>query len=216
MWLFIWIVLSSIVIGSTLWSLKILMDQKGAWEKFAKDKKFILNKGTLMGPAEMNGVIGEYKLSFFTAERDGEDSRNRRLMTVMEINLIDGGVDGGVFGTQKMLPFMQSLDKLHSYKIEGVSWEDGHFAFVHNDEAVRAYLTADRLDAMSQILKTKNADVVVLFNARELLVRMETSDPMKNTEKLDKITKRTMTLMEKLRVTPEQRAQYMAVAPKAE
>lgn len=215
MWLFIWVVLSSIVLGSTLWSLKILMDQKSAWEKFAKAKSFVLNKGTFTGPAEMNGMIGAYKFSFFTAERDGEDIKNRRLMTVLEMDLADGLVDGCVMGTQKMLPFMQSLQKLHPFVVETAPWDAAHFVFARNDAAVKAYLTPERLDILAQILKTKNADVVVLFNDSELLVRMETTDPMKNVDKLDKIVARLMTLVDKLRITPDERARLQALAPPA-
>ncbi len=205
MWIMIWVLLSSVVIGATLWSLKILFDQKGAWEKFAKAHNFSLNKGTLMGPAEMNGVIGDYKFSFFAAERDGADIRSRRMLTVMEVNLVDGLVDGAAMGTEKILPFLQSLDKLHSYKIEHPSWDNGLFAFARNDSVVAAYLTPERIDVICQLLKTKNADVLVLFNDHEALVRMETSDPMKDVEKLDKITKRVMALLEKLRLSPQER-----------
>ncbi len=69
MWILIWLLLSSVLIGATLWSLKILLAQKKAWEAYAKSKNFTYNAGTFMGPAEMNGVIGDYKLSFFTGER---------------------------------------------------------------------------------------------------------------------------------------------------
>lgn len=208
MWVFIWVLLSSIVIGATLWSLKILFDQKSAWEKFAKAHSFSLNKGTLMGPAEMNGVIGDYKFSFFAAERDGTDIRSRRMLTVMEVNLIDGLVDGAAMGTEKILPFLQTLDKLHPYKIEHPSWDKGLFAFARNDQNIKAYLTAERVDAICQLLKTKNADVLVLFNDREALVRMETSDPMKDTEKLEKVTKRAMALLEKLRLSAQERETF--------
>jgi len=210
MWIFIWFVLSAFLLGASFWSLKILLEQKKAWGKFALEKKFVLNKGTFMGPAEMSGVIGDYKLSFFTAQRGGEDLRNRRLMTVMEINLIDGVVDSGAMGTQMMLVFMQGLDKLHPFKIDFAPWEEGHFVFVQNDANIKKYLTPARLDAFSQILKTKNADVLVLFNDKEVLVRLETSDPMKNAEKLNKIVARQMGLMDKLRLTKEEREEHTA------
>ena len=216
MWIFIWVVLSSILLGATFWSLKILIEQKKAWESFAKKHSFVLNKGTLMGSPEMNGVIGDYKFSFFTAQRDGGDVRSRRLMTVMEINLIDGVVDGGAMGTQMMLSFLQALTKLHPYKIDFAPWDDGHFVFVHNDDNVKNYLTSERVDVFSQILKTKNADVVVLFNDKEVLVRLETSDPMKNPDKLEKIVKRQMALMDKLRFTKDEREKYMAKNNKSE
>lgn len=212
MWILLWLVLSSILIGASVWSFVILQRQKKAWEKYAKDKKFAFNRGTMMGAAEMNGVIGDYKLSFFTAERQGIDVRTRRYVTVVEVDLIDGLVDGGVMGTQEMLPFMQSLDKLHPYKINIAGWEQGHYAFMKDDNVAEAFLTPERLDIFMQILKTRNADTIVIFNDKEVVIRLETSDPMQNADNIDKIVKRMIGLCDKLRLTPDQKAQISALA----
>ncbi len=213
MWILIWLLLSSVLIGATLWSLKILLAQKKAWEAYAKSKNFTYNAGTFMGPAEMNGVIGDYKLSFFIGERQGADVRTRRYVTVMEIDLVEGLVDGGVMGTQEMLPFMQSLTQLHPTQIEGPGWEPNLFTFIKNDDAVKAYLTPERIEVFSNILKTKNADAVIVFHDKELVVRLETSDPMQDAQKIDKIVTRIMGLCDKLRITPEQRKAFAAMIP---
>lgn len=84
------------------------------------------------------------------------------------------------------------------------------FAFIHNDGAVRAYLEPDRIETIAQILKTRNADAVIIFNHQEVLIRLETVDPIQETEKIDKVVKRTIALCDRLRITPEQRAAYMA------
>jgi hypothetical protein len=212
MWLLLWIVLSAILIGATLWSLKILMRQKSAWEAYAKDKSFTFTRGTFMGPAEMSGVIGDYKLSFFTAERSSADVRAKRFVTVIEINLVDGLIDGGTVGTKEMLAFMQSLDRLRPYPIEGEGWGKEYFAFMKYHGSAKAYLTPERIDVFNQLLKTRNADVILVFNDKELVLRLETSDPMQEAEKIDKIVKRLLGLVDKVRVTPEQRKQYMALA----
>ncbi len=212
MWIFIWLLLSAILLGATGWSLRILLTQKKAWEAYAKSRNFTYNAGTFMGPAEMSGVIGDYKLSFFTGERQGVDIRTRRYVTVMEIDLVEGVVDGGVMGTQEMLPFMQSLDKLQPYQVEGPGWEAGLFAFIKNPESVKAYLTSERIEVVSNILKTKNADSLIVFHDKELVVRLETSDPMQDAQKIDKIVTRIVGLCDKLRITPEQRKAYMALS----
>lgn len=212
MWFFLWFVLSAILIGATLWSLQILIRQKAAWEAYAKTKNFNFNRGTFMGPGEMNGVIGDYRVSFFTAERAGTDVRTRRYVTVLEIDLIDGLVDGGALGTKEMLPFLQTLDKLHPLKIEGAPFDDGTFLFSKNDTVLKAYMTKDRLETLASILKTKNADTLVIFNDREVVLRLETSDPMQDAEKIDKIVTRLLGLADKLRITSEERARLMALA----
>lgn len=212
MWILLWLVLSAILIGATLWSLQILMRQKAAWDKYAKMKGFTFNRGTFMGPGEMNGVIGDYRLSFFTAERAGADVRTRRYVTVLEINLIDGLIDSGALGTKEMLPFLQTLDKLHPLIIEGAPFEEGTHVFAKSDTVMKAYLTQERIETLASILKTKNADTLVLFNEKEVVVRLETSDPMQDADKIDKIVNRLIALTEKLRITSEERARLMALA----
>lgn len=213
MWIFIWVVLSAILIGASLWSLRILLTQKDAWDKYAKSKNLTFKRGTFMGPAEMSGVIDAYKISFFTAERSSADIRAKRYVTVIEISLGEGLFDGGAMGTKEMLPFMQSLDRLHPYKIEGNGWEDGLFAFVKHDLPAQTYLTADRVETIANLLKTKNADVILVFNHQELVLRLETSDPMQSADKIDKIVKRLLGLTDKLRIPAEERAALKAMAP---
>ncbi len=212
MWFLLWFVLSAILIGATLWSLQILMRQKAAWEAYSKTKNFTFNRGTFMGPGEMTGVIGDYRLSFFTAERSGADIRTRRYVTVLEINLIDGLVDGGALGTKEILPFLQTLDQLHPLKIEGAPFDEGMYLFAKNDAVMTGYMTRDRMETLANILKTKNADVLVLFNDKEMVLRLETSDPMQDADKIDKIVTRLLGLADKLRITSEERARLMALA----
>ena len=213
MWLFLWFILSSILVGATLWSLQILLRQKKAWEEYAKKKNFTFNKGTFMGPAEMNGMIGDYKLTFFTAERPGVDVRTRRYVTAVEIDLMQGLVDGGALGTKEMLPYLRTLDKIHLYKTDLPGLDEGeHYMFVKNDAVISAYLTKERLESFGHILKTKNADTLILFNEKEIVVRLETSDPMQDADKIDKIITRLIGLIDKLRITPEERDRYSAAA----
>lgn len=214
MWIFLWVVLSSILLGATFWSLQILMRQKNAWEAYAKAKKLTFKRGTFMGPPEMYGMVGDYKVSFFTAERAGPDIRTRRYVTVVEVELYEGAVDGGVFGTKEMNPFMESLSKLHRYKVDYAGWDETNAAFVRNDEAMAAYLTSDKLEAIANILKTRNADVLVVLNEKEIVFRLETVDPMQNADKIDKIISRLLGLGDKLRIDAGQREALARLIPK--
>lgn len=209
-WIFIWVVLSAIVLGATLWSLQILLRQKKAWEAYAKRRGFVFQRGTFMGPAEISGVIDEYKINFFTAERQTMDARGKRYVSVIEVQLAEGLIDGGVAGTKEMQPFMQGLDQLHPYPVKKDGWDESHKIFVRNDAIANAYFTQDRLDLFDQLLKTRNADVLLVFNHEGLVVRLETSDPMLDADKIDKIVARQIALIGKMRITNEERASYMA------
>jgi len=212
MWILLWFVLSAILIAATLWSLQILLRQKTAWEQYAKKKNFTFNKGTFMGPADMSGTIDNYRLSFFTAERPGVDVRTRRYVTAVEIDLAEGIVDAAAFGTKEMLPFMMTLDMLHPYTVEIPGLEPENRCFVKKDAIIKAYLTKDRVESINNLLKTRNSDTLLLFNDKEVVLRLETSDPMQDADKMDKIITRLLGLVDKLRVTDEERARCMAAA----
>ncbi len=211
MWVFLWIVLSAILLGTTGWSLAILLRQKKAWEAFAKSKNFTFVRGTFMGPAEMSGVINDYKISFFSVERQSTDLRSRRYMTALEIELTEPVIDAAAMGTKEMLPFLQSIGTLKPTKIESPHWDESLFAFMRNEEAIKAYLTPERMEAYAGILKTRGADIIVVFNEKKLVARLETADPMQDVTKMDKAVTRILGLLEKVRLTPEQRAQYAAI-----
>lgn len=216
MWVLLWIVLSAILIGASLWSLQILLRQKKAWEEYARARNLSFKRGTFMGPAEITGQLGDYKVSFFTAQQAGTDMRSRRYVTAMELELSEGFVDGGAAGTQEMVPFMQGLEKIHPYKVDYPDWDAAHHMFVKYDDVTRAYFTPERYEALTQILKTRNAEVIVLFNDASVVLHAETSDPMQDAQKIDKIVKRLTALCDRLRISNEERRALMALAAPAE
>lgn len=209
-WIFIWFVLSAIVIGASVWSLQILLRQKKAWETFAKKHNFTYQRGTFMGPAEMSGSIGEYKIAFFTAERTTLDVRGKRYVSVIEVQLLEGIIDGGVAGTKEMQTFMNSLEQLHPYPVSREGCDPTHTIHVRDTAVADAYFTPARIDVFEQVLKTRGADVIIVFNHEEFVLRMETTDPMMDPAKIEKVINRQMALAEKMRITAEQRAEYMA------
>lgn len=211
-WFFIWFVLSAILLGASAWSLMILLRQKKAWEVFATRHKLIFNRGTFMGPAQISGMIDDYKIDFYTAERQTTDARSKRYVSVIELTAPEGLFDGGVAGTQEMLIFMQSLQQVHSFKIEAEGWDDTHRVFVREDKSASAYFTPDKIDVFSNILKTKNADVLIVFTDSQHLVRLETTDPMQDPDKIEKVVMRIKSLMARMRIPEDERKAIAAIA----
>lgn len=211
-WFLIWFVLSAILLGASVWSLLILLRQKKAWESFATMHKLIFSRGTFMGPAEISGMIDEYKVAFYTAERQSTDVRKKRYVSVIELTAPEGLFDGGVAGTQEMLTFMQSLQQVHFFKIEVEGWDETHRIFVREDLSAAAYFTPDKLDVFANILKTRNADVFIVFTNENYLVRLETTDPMQDADKIEKVVLRIKGLMERMAITGEERQRISALA----
>lgn len=210
-WFFIWFLLSAFLIGVTLWSQIILLRQKKAWEAFASRHKLTFARGTFMGSPEIHGAIGAYRVDFFAARRMESDLRKSRFVNVVEITAPDGLFDGGMAGTVEMQTFIQSVETVRPFVIEQEGWEAGHKIFVRAQEAAKAYFTPERLAVVGQILKTRNADIILVFTEQEIVVRVETADPMIDAEKINRIVTRLMGLLEKLRIDADERKALKAL-----
>jgi len=214
MWIALWVLITAFLIGITGWSYVILMRQKKAWETFAKKKNLIFQKGTLMGSPEISGLIGTTQISLFTAERPTNDIRGKRFVTTVEVTSAKGVFDGIVAGTKEMLPFMQSLTKIHPYDPKHKEgWDSSHYIFVTDDAAADAYFSKTRLDVLATFLKTKNVDAVAAITSKQIVLRVETFDPMQDADKIEKAIDRMMVIVEKLLANDAEASALMAMTP---
>lgn len=211
-WIFLWLILAIIILGATFWSTIILYRQKSAWERFARMHKMTYKRGGLMESPAVEGSIGQATVSVFSAQRQNEDERKNRMMSVVEISLPHGMIDGGAAGTSEMLPFMRTLNTLRPMDVEHERWDPTYTLMARNQDTVRGYLTPDRVEALAHILILKNADILVMFDGNQAVVRVETVDPMLQPAKLDKIIKRILADGEKLAVGEEELQAILAQA----
>lgn len=197
-WILVWILLSAIILGTSVWSWVILFKQKQAWESFSKKYKMTFRKSKFLAPAEVEGFIGEYKVNLFTAERRGADPRSRRYMTVLEIVVPGGLVDGGAIGTAEMVPFMDSLGTLKPVPPETIKLKDGVRLYAREENDVKTYLTPERIEHLNHIFSTRNVDILFIFTKETGVLRLETSDPMADAVKMDKAIQRLITHLKPL------------------
>lgn len=205
-WFLLWFVLAAIILGASGWSTVILFRQKKAWEGFANKNKMAYIKGRVMAPPAVEGYIDRYKISLFTAQRQMPDARSHRYLSVVEITLPDPLIDGGAAGTPEMFAFIESLGTLRPIEIASDKWNKEDRFFVRHKAAVENYLTPERIETVARILKTKNADVLFIFDGQTAVIRLETSDPILDENKMDKIIRRLIADAEKLKIGEEERA----------
>lgn len=203
-WFLLWFVLSVILLGATTWSTFILFQQKRAWRAYAKAKGLEFDNGTFFGPCTMDGVIGDYNLSFFTAVQQYEDDRKNRQLTVMQVTANVPFVDAVAAGTKMLLPFMQSLDATTPHNMEGKNWNKAFSIRSRNKASVGAYLTKERVSILNQILSMPNADILILLDEKEGVFRFETSNPLKNEKQIDAVISKLIARIKKLQTSVEE------------
>lgn len=200
MWLFLWFILSVVILGTTMWSTIILVQQKQAWKEYAQKKGLVFTANKFLEPCSMEGVIDSiYQLSFFTATQVKEDSRKNRQITVMQVNVENAFTQPIAMGTTEMHLFIQSLEETKAFKIENESWSKDYLVRVNNSESAENYLTNERLKILDGILKMPNADILIVLNEKEGIFRFETSNPLKDAKQIDSIITKLIKRVEKLK-----------------
>ncbi len=203
-WFLLWFILSVILLGATTWSTIILFQQKRAWRAYAKAKGLEFDNGTFFGPCTMDGVIGDYNVSFFTAVQQYEDDRKNRQLTVMQVTANFPFVDAVAAGTKMVLPFLQSLDATTPHNMEGKKWNKAYTIRSRNKPSVSAYLTDERVTILNQILSMPNADILILLDQQEGVFRFETFNPLKNEKQIDAVISKLIARIKKLQTSVEE------------
>ncbi len=182
----VWFLISAVLIGATAWSAHILLTQKRAWEAFAKKHRLVFEKGRFFSSPTVSGHMDGFRVALFAAERQALDVRQRRMLTAMEITFPAGLIDGGAVGTTEMLPFLNSLSALHPYTPDNANWDKSLHFYARNDEAIKAWLTDERVGHIVAIVGTKNSDSLLMFDETQALIRLETRDPLTDVDKMEK------------------------------
>jgi len=198
-WWLLWAVLSFILLGATVWSLAILQQQKKTWSEFAKRRGLLFKKGKFSAPCEVEGTADGMHISLFSATQQKEDARKNRQLTVLQIKYPKSFVDSFAAGTGEMLPFLNSLGSISPHPLEDKNWDKtNHHIYSRNKEAVKKYLTEERVTLLNKILKVGNSDNVIVMEPEEVVFRFETSNPLTDLSQLDAMVSKLVAAMKKL------------------
>jgi hypothetical protein len=188
-WLALWIVLSLTLMGFLAWTLLISYKQKRAWKAFAARHKLRYASGRMMQSPEMDGLIEDYRFSFFTSEHNSPDARTSRKLATVEIMLgsalpIEGGVASG-----SMIPVLKALDLKFEITPAGEGWSKAYLAACSNRAAMEAYMTPERVQILSKLMQMAHVWVIFVFRNGLTLLRIDTPSPLDTDEQLEKLSK---------------------------
>lgn len=191
--------------GAFVWSTVILQRQKKAWADYAKKHDLTYVPGRFMDSPAMSGMIGSYFVSCFAAVRDPQDMRARRWVSVVEVKFPAGLVGSGAVGTKDMLLFLEGLEGLSPMLVHSSEWREAYHFYTREPEIAKAYLTDQRVKHLAALLGVKNAAVLLLYDENEAIARVETPDPIKDVEKIEKVVSFVTKHAEKLLVDEAER-----------
>jgi hypothetical protein len=207
MWIFLWVVLSMFVMGVFLWSMIILQQQKRAWFAFAKRTGLNYQAGAYTDPPVVSGMVKGYKVTFFTDSLRTQDVRGRRFVTTIEVEMGDGMPTVAALATQDYAEFLSPLRLPLSWQPPGEDWKKNYIIKTRSTDRLVRYLTAERLKVLNGLFTTKNAATLFFFDEQACILRIETSDPLRDADKMERISKRIFSAVDVLLLTPEERRQ---------
>jgi len=202
-WL-IWLVFSAFILSIYAWSLRVLFQQKKAWKEFAKKYDMEYRPGRLTEPPYITGNYKKHRIFLYTSIQITEGVRGQRFVTTIEIELGQGLPVPAALGTKDVGYLILGLRFNMEFVPDSDHWKSSYVLRTTNTAMLHKYLTEERLETLDRLFTMNNAAVLFFFDPVEAVLRIETSDPLKKSEKIEKILDRILHDMKKLKITAKE------------
>lgn len=189
-WFFIWILLSGVLAFFSIWTLFILFRQKKGWKVFAKKHKLRYRTSGMMASPEISGTINGYTIDIFTSEHFSPGQRAPRKMTALEVQIPGTMPMEGAVASDGMVNLVKELNFNAEVKPQHKDWDVSYIARANNAEALEAYLTEERVGALTSLMKVKSFWLIFVFKKSGTLLRIDSLDPCDSAEKIEKLMRK--------------------------
>lgn len=208
MWIFLWIAASTFILGVFGWSLVILFQQKQAWSSFAKKHSLMYVPGKIIQAPAMKGVVYGHQVAFFPDVQATQDQRGQRFVTVLEFDVGQGMPTGALIATSNFATFASNLNFTQTLEIDFPGWDKARIIRTRDSSTLKNYLTRERLEFLHNIMSMKNATALYFFDEENAIVHIETSDPLRDEQRMEKIVQKITAALPRLKLTAEESAQF--------
>lgn len=198
MWIFIWIVLSLFILSVFGWSVIILRQQKQSWAAFAAKHALDFQPRRFMEAGIVRGTLEGFGVTLYSDAQKTDDVRGERYVSVIEVEMGSGMPTGAAIGTPEMRNFINTLTFPDIVEFNHPKWTAAHVAKTRDVQALKAFMTPARLDMLMDIFSMNRVSALLFFDEQGCVFHLETIDPLRNPEKLDRIMKRLLASLKEL------------------
>ncbi len=210
-WFFIWLLVSLMLAGFSIWTFYIVIQQKKAWYQFARKNKLRYRKTSFMNSPHINGVYKNFTIGIFTSEHPSGDGSATRKLTAIEVEMNSRLPMAGAVGSGGMVPIVQSLEFSEEYKPDSKDWNQEYIIRCDSRRMMAEYLTPARLQALSSMMKRKNTWLIYLFKPQGTILRIDTPEPYDTLARLEKVINSLIALAETLELASGEPARLATV-----
>lgn len=198
LWLLVWFFITTALLYFFVWTIFILLRQKKNWDEFSRKNQLRYTPGRLQDPPEVNGNYKGYTISLFTGEHMTPDLRGTRKLSAIEVQLTSKVPFEGGVASRGMVDFLREVGFKNEIIPKHAMWKSEYIAASNTPYALQSYLTNARLEALSSIMRVKNAWVILIFRGDMALLRFDTPDPLETQKKIESIMDRMIDVAKKL------------------
>ncbi len=168
--------------------------QRNAWRIFAQKRKLRFHSNGFLQTPTLSGAIDDYKVDIFASEHSELDARSNRRLTAIEISLHTSLPVSAAIASGGMVPIVDSLDLHQEYRPPLKSWDDSYVLRSSNTDVMQAYMKDDRVNMVTDLMKTDKSWIILLFMEGQGLLRLDTPLPIDRPQELDKIIKKMISV----------------------
>lgn len=201
-WVLIWLIIAAALIYFFAWTLFILFKQKKTWQTYAEKNGLRYTPGKLQDSPEIGGNLKGYTVSLFTGEHATIDMRGSRKLTAIEVQLTSKMPFEGGVASRGMVEFLKNIGFKDEIALKHPGWKNEYIAVSNTPYALQSYLTAPRFEALSSLMRVKNAWVILVFRGDMALLRFDTPDPIETEKKINVIVDRMIEAAKILELQP--------------
>lgn len=189
-WLLIWLAITAALLYFFAWTIFILYKQKQTWRTYAEKMKLRYTPGKMQESPEINGNYRDYTVSMFTGDHTTADMRGVRKLSAVEVQLMSKMPFEGGVASRGMVEFLKGLAFKDEILPKHPRWKTEYIAASNTPYALQSYLTDARIEALSSLMRVKNAWVIMVFKNDMALLRFDTPDPLETEKKITVIVDR--------------------------
>lgn len=152
----------------------------------------------------MKGLVYGHQVAFFPDVQATQDQRGQRFVTVLEFDVGQGMPTGAMISTANFATFASNLNFAQTLEIDYPGWDKTRIVRARDAAALKDYLTKDRLEFLHNIMTMKNATALYFFDEENAIVHIETSDPIRDEQRMEKIVQKITASLSKLKLTPDE------------
>ncbi len=188
-WIVLYFLVAAFILGVFFWTIRILVQQKAAWSKFAQRHGFTYERGRMMASPGVRSDEPPFIFFFYAEEKPTDDGRGTTFRTIVQACWdSEAGFEFAV-GTGALKDTIRSMSRgaMINSK-EAFDFPDGMSVASRSSdsERARAYMTPERRKALGAFFRQKNADGILVFDEKTGVLRLETPDPLETVQKIER------------------------------